>query len=113
MRFRSFHLLTGALAFSAGCTSWSRLGDGRPVPASGTVQLWSGGEPRLVHATKVTGDTLTARASLPDTGRLTVPLAAIDSVRIQRVDPGKTVIVGSGVAIVLLLAYLGGLQGLR
>ena len=112
MRFHSFHLLSGLLVFSGGCTSWSRLTDGQPVP-SGTVQLWSGGEPRLVRAATVAGDTLMARAALPDTGRLAVPLSAIDSVRIQRGDPGKVVILGSGLAIVLLLAFAQGLQGME
>lgn len=113
MRVRLLHLLTGLLVFLAGCTSWGRLADGQPLPATGTVQLWSGGKARLVHAANVAGDTLKARASPPDTSGLALPLAAIDSIRIQRVDPGKAVIVGSGVAIVLLLAYLDGLQGLR
>jgi hypothetical protein len=112
MRFHSFHLLTGLLVFSAGCTSWSRLTDAQPMPG-GTVQLWSGGEPRLVREAKVAGDILMARAALPDTARLAVPLSAIDSVRIQRGDPGKAVIVGSGIAIVLLLAYAQGLQGME
>jgi hypothetical protein len=42
-----------------------------------------------------------------------MPLTAVDSLRIQHVDAGKAVIVGSGVAIVLFLAYLDGLQGMR
>ncbi len=78
-------LVLGITAFvaCAGCTSWSRLNDGQPVPA---------------------------RHSLPDTARRTVANTTIDSLRIQTTDAGKTLIVGSGVAIALLLAFAQGLS---
>ena len=113
MPFRSSDLLFGLLTFTTGCTSWSRLADEQPVPPRGQVQVWSGGEARLVHTARVVGDTFKAHAPPPDTSGIVMPLTAIDSLRIQHVDPGKAVIVGSGVAIVLFLAYLDGLQGMR
>jgi len=56
------------------------------------------------------GDSLEGQAPLPDTARRTVASSSIDSLRIQTTDAGKTLIVGTGVAIALLLAYTQGLN---
>lgn len=114
MRVRPVWLgLNALLACLAGCTSWARLPETRPVPARGTVQVWSSGHAALLRDPQVVRDSLVGRAPLPDTSQSAVPLAGVDSVRIQTADPGKTLIVGTGVAMALLLAYLQGLRGLE
>ena len=102
-------LVTGA----AGCTSWSRLADSQPVPSRGTVQVWSAGEDILLRDPQRVGDSLLGREPLPDTTQRAVALTTIDSLRIQTTDVGKAVIVGSGVAIAVLLAYTQGLRGMK
>jgi hypothetical protein len=57
------------------------------------------------------GDSLVGQAPLPDTTRRTVPLALIDSLRIQEADMGKVLIVGTGVVIAAALLYAEGLKG--
>jgi hypothetical protein len=104
--------LIALFALPAGCTSWERLPNSRPVPARGTVQIWSGGRASFLRSVQVAGDSLVGRRPLPDTSSQFVSLRTIDSVRIQTTDLGKTFIVGSGVGIMLLLVYLQGLQGL-
>ena len=114
MRIRRAWLSANALlACLAGCTSWTRLPETRPVPAQGTVQVWSGGHSAPLRDPQLVGDSLVGRAPLPDTSLSAVPVAGIDSIRIQTADPGKTLIVGTGVAIALLLVYLQGLRGLE
>jgi hypothetical protein len=105
--------LTAVVTCAAGCTSWSRLADGRPVPARGTVQVWSAGQDILLRDPHSVGDSLVGHRPLPDTTRRTVALTAIDSLRIQTTDVGKAVIVGTGVALAVLLAYSQGLQGMK
>ena len=102
----------GWLTVSAGCTSWSRIGDRQPVPSRGTVQVWSAGTDLLLRDARTVGDSLVGRAPLPDTTRRAVPLMAIDSVRMQSTDMGKTLIVSSAAAIAVLLAYSSGLGGM-
>ena len=97
--------LLALVSFIAGCTSWARLHEGRPVPERGTVQAWNAGQATLLREPVTQGDSLVGRAPLPDTTRRSVALASIDSVRVQDVDMGKVVIVGTGVAIAALLYY--------
>jgi hypothetical protein len=104
-------IMTAMVAGAAGCTSWSRLNESRPVPTRGTVQVWSAGEEILLRDPKKMGDSLVGQAPLPDTTRRTVPLALIDSLRIQEADMGKVLIVGTGVVIAAALLYAEGLKG--
>jgi hypothetical protein len=105
MRTRPVRFGIAALLISlAGCTSWSRLPENRTVPARGTIQIWSAGEPVLLREAQTVDDSLVGRAALPDTTRRSGALASIDSVRAQDFDMGKALIVGTGVAIALLLA---------
>jgi hypothetical protein len=83
------------------------------VPARGTVQVWSAGKEALLRNPKKMGDSLVGQAPLPDTTRLTVPLTSIDSLRIQDMDVGKVLIVGTGVAIALVLVYAEGFKGME
>jgi hypothetical protein len=101
----------GALVISAvaGCTSWSRLPKGQPVPARGTIQVWSAGQDLLLREAKTLGDSLVGRRATPDTARSSVALENIDSLRVQTTDLGKTLIVGTGVAIALVFAVAEGL----
>jgi hypothetical protein len=105
--------LTGVIAGAAGCSSWSRLEQGRPLPTGGTVQVWSGGKSMLLRNPKTLGDSVVGQAPSPDNTRRTVPLTAIDSLRIQDTDMGKVVIVGTGVLIALTLVYAEGLKGME
>jgi hypothetical protein len=89
------------------------LPDSRPVPARGTVQVWSGGQDILLRDPQAVGDSLVGRGQSPDTARRTVALTTIDSLRIQTTDVGKAVIVGSGVALAALLLYAEGFQGME
>jgi hypothetical protein len=113
MTRRPVRLGLAALIACLGCTSWTRLPDSRPVPARGMVQVWSGGQPSILRDPHPVGDSLVGRGPSPDTTRRTLLLTKIDSVRTQTPDLGKTLIVGSGLTIVLLLAYLQGLRGLE
>jgi hypothetical protein len=88
-----------------GCTSWSRLPESQPVPARGTVQVWSQGQEILLRDPRTVGDSLVGRAPDPDTTRYTVALSAIDSLRTQTIDMGKALIVGTGVTIAFVLLY--------
>jgi hypothetical protein len=94
----------------SGCTSWSRLRDNQPVPARNVVQVWSDGQEVLIWEPHTVGDSLVGREAHPDTTRITVALSAIDSVRTQETDMGKTLIVGTGVALAVLYAYAKGLN---
>jgi hypothetical protein len=109
-RLAQLGLLAAVLAAS-GCTSWSRVPDSRPVPRRGTIQVWSEGKPVLVREPRTVGDSLVGREAQPDTTRRSFALAAIDSVRVQDLDMGKALIVGTGVAIAALLIWAQGLNG--
>lgn len=98
------------LNWLAGCTSWSRLPESRPVPARGTIQVWSAGEPVLLREPRTVDDSLVGRGAEPDTTRRSVALASIDSVRVQDLDMGKVLIVGTGVAIAAALVWAQGLN---
>lgn len=102
--------LTALLTCVVGCTSWSRVGEGRPVPARGTVQVWSAGQATLLRDPRTVGDSLAGHAPLPDTTRRAMAVTTIDSLRAQTTDAGKTLIVGTAVAITVLLAYTQGLN---
>ena len=109
MLTRSARLAALALvALALACTSWSRLGDGRPVPAHGTVQVWSAGQPVLLREPRTIEDSLTGRGAEPDTTRYSFALGSIDSVRVQDFDMGKALIVGTGVGIAALLVWAQG-----
>lgn len=95
--------LLALVAFAAGCTSWSRLGDSRPVPARGTIQVWSAGQPVLLREPRATDDSLVGRGAEPDTTRYSFALGSIDSARVHDFDMGKALIVGTGVGIAALL----------
>jgi hypothetical protein len=75
------------------------------VPARGTVQVWSAGQPVLLREPRTVDDSLVGRGAEPDTTRYSVALGSIDSVRVQDFDPGKALIVGTGVAIVAVLMW--------
>jgi hypothetical protein len=96
---------------AAGCTSWSRLNQSAPVPARGTVQIWSEGQELLLRDSRTVGDSLVGRAPYPDTTRTSVALSAIDSVRVQEADLGKILIVGTGVAMAVVYAFAKSLGG--
>ena len=114
MRARGVLLgLTVLAAHAGGCTSWSRLNAGEPIPDRGTVQIWSAGQHILLRDPETVGDSLVGRRALPDTVRSAVALTTIDSLRVQTTDIGKSVIVGTGVALALLLAYTQGLEGMK
>jgi hypothetical protein len=113
---RATHALVALAALgasSAGCTSWSRLDQNDVVPARGTVQIWSPGQPMLLRDPQIVGDSLVGHRPLPDTTRSAVALTTIDSIRVQTTDVGKSFIVGTGVAIAVLLAYTQGLEGME
>jgi hypothetical protein len=112
MRARLVQLGLAALVTSvAGCTSWSRLKDSQPVPARGMIQVWSTGQDIVLRDLRRVGDSLVGRAPYPDTTRSAVALSAIDSLRTQATDMGKTLIVGTAVAMALLYTYAKGLGG--
>ena len=111
MRARLVQLgLTAVAICAGGCTSWSRLSDCRPVPARGTVQVWSAGQEILLREPQRVGDSLVGREPPPDTTRRTVALKRIDSLRVQSTDMGKVLIVGTGVSLALLYAWAQGLN---
>ena len=93
------------------CTSWSRLGDDQPIPARGTVQVWSAGHNMLLCDARRLGDSLVGRRPVPDTTRLVLALSSFDSVRTQTPDFGKMLILGTGVGIALFYAYVNSPEG--
>jgi hypothetical protein len=105
-------LLASAAFAAAACTSWMRLPETQPVPTRGTIQVWSAGQARLLRDPKRAGDSLVGRRPLPDTTAEAVGLTTIDSLRVQSTDIGKTLIVGSGALIFVLLMYAEGFQAL-
>ena len=106
-------LIVSVTYAAAGCTSWSRLSQSAPVPARGTVEVWSARQRILLRDPETVGDSLVGRQPLPDTAHSAVALTTIDSVRVQSTDMGKMLVVGTGVGLALLLAYTGGLAGNR
>jgi hypothetical protein len=82
------------------------------VPARGPVQVWSRGRADTLGALRVVGDSIVGRRISPDTAKLAMPRMMVDSLRVERADPGKVFIVASAAGIFLLLLYVGGLQGL-
>ncbi len=111
MHIRSVRFgLVVSLTSLAGCTSWFRLPESRPVPERGTIQVWSAGKPVLVREPRTFGDSMVGRAPEPDTTRRSIALASIDSVRVQDLDMGKALIVGTGVAMALLLVVTSDLD---
>lgn len=110
MHARLVQLALAALLTGTAACSWSRLADSRPLPAGSLVQVWSGGQVIQLHDSKTEGDSLVGHLPLPDTVRHAVALATIDSVRVQDMDPGKMLIVGTGVAMAVLYAFAQGLN---
>lgn len=96
--------LAAVVVSAAACTSWSRVPNDQPVPSRGTVQVWSAGQEVLLRDPRTEGDSLVGRQPLPDTTRRAVALSAIDSLRAQTFDPGKVLIVGTGVAMAVVYA---------
>jgi hypothetical protein len=105
--------LIALVTCAAGCTSWSRLANSQPVPTRGTVQVWTAGQNILLRDPTPRGDSLVGRGPLPDTTRRAIALTTIDSLRVQTTDAGKVVIVGTGVAIALLLVSAASFQGME
>ena len=109
MRARLIRLCVIAWLICAGaCTSWSRLADNQPVPARGTIQVWSAGRNTLLHKARTLGDSLTGERPVPDTTRVVVPLSAIDSLRIQTPDFGKMFFLGALAGVALFYAVVHG-----
>ena len=96
---------------TAGCTSWSRLPESRPVPSRGSVQVWRAGRGNILYDARRLGDSLVGQGPYPDTTRRTVALSDIDSLRTQTFDPGKMLIVGTGVAMAVVFAFAQSLGG--
>jgi hypothetical protein len=114
MRLRQVQLgLSVVTTFGAGCTSWSRLSPGAPVPARGTIEVWSSGRAVLLRDAETLRDSLVGRQPLPDTARSAVALTSIDSLRAQTTDIGKSLIVGTALGIALVFAYAEGLGGME
>ena len=67
----------------------------------------------MLREAKTSGDSLVGRVPAPDTTRRAFPLATVDSVRMKDIDMGKVVIVATGAAIALALAYASGFQGME
>ena len=103
--------LAAFIASSAGCTSWSRIPDSRPVPSRGTVQVWSGAEDILLRDPRRLGDSLVGVGPFEDTTRRAVALSDIDSLRAQDLDLGKVLIVGTAAAMAVVYMYAKGLGG--
>ena len=114
---RANHAMIVSLAMlgasSVGCTSWSRLEQNAVVPSRGTVQVWSANQAILLRDMQTVGDSLVGHRPVPETARVAVALTTIDSIRVQTTDIGKSLIVGTGVAIAVLLAYTQGLQDME
>jgi hypothetical protein len=107
MRARLVRLCVIAWIMCAGaCTSWSRVADNEPVPARGTIQVWSAGRNTLLHKTRTLGDSLAGKRPAPDTTRVAVALSAIDSLRTQTPDFGKMFVLGVGVGVAVFYAIV-------
>ncbi len=100
-------------ASSVGCTSWSRLEQNGVVPSRGTLQVWRASQAILLRDAQTVGDSLVGHRPVPESARVAVARTTIDSIRVQTTDIGKSLIVGTGVAIAVLLAYTQGLQDME
>jgi len=67
----------------------------------------------LLRDTQTMGDSLVGHRPVPESARVAVARTTIDSIRVQTTDIGKSLIVGTGVAIAVLLAYTQGLEDME
>jgi hypothetical protein len=67
----------------------------------------------MLYDPRKLGDSLVGQGAFPDTTRRAVALSAIDSLRTQSIDPGKMLIVGTGLAMALVYAFAQGLRGMN
>ncbi len=100
-------------ASSVGCTSWSRLEQNGVVPSRGTLQVWRASQAILLRDAQTVGDSLVGHRPVPETDRVAVARTSIDSIRVQTTDIGKSLVMGTGVAIAVLLAYTQGLEDME
>ncbi len=84
-----------------------------PIPERQRFQVWSHGQQQLVHGVRFEGDTLRYviyfRPPDCDSCAVHVPMAAVDSIRVERVDRTRTDILnfsGFVLTVVSLLFYL-------
>jgi len=82
------------------------------LPAA-RCRVWSANQAILLRDMQTVGDSLVGHRPVPETARVAVARTTIDSIRVQTTDIGKSLIVGTGVAIAVLLAYTQGLQDME
>lgn len=103
-------VLLAALLVSA-CGGWQRLPDLSPdtLPRRQQVQLWSGGQARVLHAVRIDSDSIHGVPfQLPptcDSCRVAIPLAAVDSLRLGNQEAPAIVLIGSGLLVFLFLVH--------
>ena len=103
--------LAAIVMLLSGCTSWFRLTDSRPVPARGTIQVWSAGQKILLRDARTVGDSLEGEGAHPDTTQRSIAMSEIDSIRTQTIDPGKMLIVGTGLAVAVVFVVASSFSG--
>ena len=84
-----------ALVLLCGCTSWAATELAPLAPVGKHVQVWHGGRVIELHQTVTTLDSLVGEHHLM--GRMGVARPDVDSVRVRRVDVGKTFLTVFGI----------------
>jgi len=104
-------VLVAALLASA-CGGWERLPDLSPdtLPPRQQVQLWSGGQVRVLHSVQIDGDSIRGvpfqLSPACDSCRVAIPLAAVDSLRAGDQETPAIALIGSGLLVFLLLVHM-------
>ena len=111
-------LLVLQLAVTGGCTAWSRTASpGLPDPVPQEVQVWALDSITVVKDPAIRNDSLIGSSPSTADGetlsRRGWPLVGIDSLRVRKVSPTRTVLAAIGIvgAVAFVAAVSGGAYG--
>lgn len=103
-------LLPLLLLAPLGCTAWYRDATvfSAPIPEREQVQIFTITETIVAHSVRVDSTSLSyvLRFKPPecDSCRVTIPLAAVDSVRIGKLSPARNIVLGLALLIYGMIA---------
>ena len=100
MRIRRTAVVVMLAAELGGCTSWGPPRAEGVAPKVGRIQVWQSGQPVTLSYATVSDDSIVGLAASSEAGgqaRLAIARSAIDSVKVRRTNPVKTLLLGFGV----------------
>ena len=101
-------LAASIVVAQSGCTSWSRAPDSSPTPQGERRQIWRSGAVLILDKVFLSSDSLVGESLDSAKTRIAVARKDVDSMRVQRVDSGKVIILGTGLAILLYFIRFAG-----